>query len=231
MSDGNGLEPSPSPSPFTLHAHPHPRPLPLTLTPTLTLHPSPLTPHPHLSPSPPPSPLPPHPSPSPLTLTLTPTLTRSLLLDEEMSTSLPGGVLQLIALLPSIVESASAADPEWQLVQLSAPWPASHPHPHPHPLEGTGWVRVGTSGACASDACASMRALGCVYRAPLMRALLASLETVGDLPRDLPRDRRPLDVRVCEVMASHGLLEHALRAKRPLLAFDQAVVSTHPPDR
>ena len=136
----------------------------------------------------------------------------SLILEDDSTARLTGGVPQLLALLPTLVEAATAVDPEWQLLVLS-PWnldtfyemvePARIPALHadglpawirrPYRLGKTGWRRIGPT----------FHAFGWVYRAPLMRKLVAAMRA-----RSPPLN--PLDLWVWEVMAEHGMLGCAL---------------------
>lgn len=143
-----------------------------------------------------------------------------LVLEDDAACLLPGGFLQLLALLPGLVEAASEVDPEWQLLVLS-PWgledfygicdPAHIPGVRgprrptwarrPLPTGDGSWQRVGPT----------FHAFGWVYRAPLMRALLRGLETCSP-------PLNPLDVWAWEVMAEHDVLGKALAPGTPLLS-------------
>ena len=136
----------------------------------------------------------------------------SLVLEDDATVQLPGSVAQLLALLPSLVEAATCADPDWQLLVLS-PYglenfygvmePARIPSLHganlpkwartPLRLGDSGWRRVGPT----------FHAFGWVYRAPLMRKLLDGMRVCSP-------PLNPLDVWVWEVMAANDMLGCAL---------------------
>lgn len=147
----------------------------------------------------------------------------SLILEDDATAQLRGGFDQLLALLPALVEAATAADPDWMLIVLS-PWgleefyarvePSRIPSLHgqqrfgpggcelpplpawtrrPTRLNATGWRRVGPT----------FHAFGWIYRDSLMRLLLDGMRA-----RSPPLN--PLDVWVWEVMAMNGVLSRAL---------------------
>ena len=140
----------------------------------------------------------------------------SLVLEDDAVCLLEGGFLQLLSLLPALVEAAAAQDGGWQLIALSpvdcaeffgvcepahipsllgdkAPAWARKPQLTTHEVGAGAWQRVGPT----------FHAFGWVYRAPLMRALLDSYGSGRPL-------LNPLDVWVWEVMAERGMLSHAL---------------------
>ena len=75
----------------------------------------------------------------------------------------------------------------------------------PKTLGDSGWRRVGPT----------FHAFGWVYRAPLMRKLLAGL-------KEQRPPLNPLDVWVWEVMAEHEMLGCALGTKHPLVTTNDA---------
>ena len=147
----------------------------------------------------------------------------TLILEDDSRAQLDGGVDQLLAMLPDLIDAAAAVDPDWSLLVLS-PWGLENfyamvepsripllvgaerfgtggrevpPLPawtrRPTVLGRSGWRRVGPT----------FHAFGWVYRAPLMELLVEGLRA-----RSPPLN--PLDVWVWEVMALHGLLGRAL---------------------
>ena len=144
----------------------------------------------------------------------------TLVLEDDAKVRLDGGALQLLALLPELVASASQQEEQWQLLVLS-PWglepfyelcDATHIPGlvgdacpswcrKPKRLGDSGWQRVGPT----------FHAFGWVYRAPLMRKLVQAYSTEHVPPLN------PLDVWVWEVMAKHGMLGCALAPKTPLV--------------
>lgn len=139
--------------------------------------------------------------------------------DAAAANALKGGLSQLLALLPELIDSAKAQDAEWQLLALSPvglePFyglcrPQDIPSLYhgsvpaglrkPQALGDSGWMRIGPT----------FHAFGWVYRRPLMVSLLSSLRRHQPL-------LNPLDVYVWEVMATHNLLGHALAPLRPLI--------------
>ena len=137
----------------------------------------------------------------------------TLIMEDDAVVQLDGGLIQLLALLPTLVESATAVDPDWQLLVLSPHgledfYACMHPDriptlisgasvpswaAKPLRMDGTGWRRVGPT----------FHAFGWIYRAPLMRKLLSSFKRRKPL-------LNPLDVWVWEVMAANGMLGRAL---------------------
>ena len=132
--------------------------------------------------------------------------------------NLAGGALQLLALVPELVASATEADSEWQLLCLSPhglePFYELCEPEHipcllganapswarrPKVLGDSGWRRVGPT----------FHAFAWLYRAPLMQKLLA-----GWRAQSPPLN--PLDVWVWEVMATNGVLDKALAPIQPL---------------
>ena len=102
-----------------------------------------------------------------------------MVLEDDAVPLLDGGWLQLLALLPSLVESVALVDPEWRLISLapvdSANFfavcdPQDIPHlvgeaapawaRRPTRIENTDWRRIGPT----------FHAFGWIYRAPLMQA-------------------------------------------------------------
>ena len=144
----------------------------------------------------------------------------TLVLEDDCKIGLPGGALQLLSLLPLIVNSAndnSAND--WQLLCLSPHglepfydlcepshipglFGAAMPSwaRRPKRLGDSGWKRVGPS----------FHAFGWIYRAPLMKKLVHAF-------RQKAPPLNPVDVWVWEVMAEHGMLGAALSLVEPLV--------------
>jgi len=143
----------------------------------------------------------------------------SLVLEDDAVPLLDGGWLQLLALLPSLVESVALVDPEWRLISLAPvdsanffavcdpqdiPLLVGEAAPawarRPTRIENTDWRRIGPT----------FHAFGWIYRAPLMQALVDAFDE-GTPPLN------PLDVWVWEVMASRDMLAHALAPSQPLI--------------
>jgi hypothetical protein len=137
----------------------------------------------------------------------------SLVMEDDATVQhLPGGVAQLLSMLPTLVQAATEASPDWQLLVLS-PWgmetffyvmePARIPSLHagnlpswtrkPQRLGETGFRRVGPT----------LHAFGWLYRAPLMRALVDAMDALSP-------PLNPLDVWTWEVMAEHRMLGSAM---------------------
>ncbi|KAL1520670.1 hypothetical protein AB1Y20_022240 [Prymnesium parvum] len=149
-----------------------------------------------------------------------------LVLEDDATCALEGGFLQLLSILPKLVESVREHDPEWQLISLSPvdshdffavcdgshvpsltanalPSWARDPKPIP-PAAGdtsSGWKRIGPT----------FHAFGWIYKAPLMQALLDAFDE-GEPPLN------PLDVWVWEVMATNNMLAHALATDTVLVS-------------
>lgn len=141
--------------------------------------------------------------------------------DAAVVPDLAGGALQLLALVPELVASATEADSEWQLLCLSPhglePFYELCEPEHIPSLLGArapswarrpkafgdfgdfGWRRVGPT----------FHAFAWLYRAPLMQKLLAGWRTQSP-------PLNPLDVWVWEVMATNGVLDKALAPMKPL---------------
>ena len=144
----------------------------------------------------------------------------TLIIEDDVAVvpNLAGGALQLLALVPELVASATEADSEWQLLCLSPhglePFYELCEPEHipcllganapswarrPKVLGDSGWRRVGPT----------FHAFAWLYRAPLMQKLLA-----GWRAQSPPLN--PLDVWVWEVMATNGVLDKALAPIQPL---------------
>ena len=134
----------------------------------------------------------------------------------------------LVARLPSLVDAASAHEPDWQLLVLS---PVNTPYCFfrgtpseciPHVLGNRQTIRQPTllsppepRGTIRMPPCwqrcpPTYHAFAWVYRRPLMSALLESWSAM-----DPPPD--PLDIWVWEVLAKHEMLGKALCVERPLI--------------
>jgi len=144
----------------------------------------------------------------------------TLVLEDDAAIGLPGGALQLMALLPQLVLAAQDVEPDWALLCLSPhglePFydlcdPEHIPDLYgaqvpawarrPKVLGQSGWKRVGPT----------FHAFGWIYRAPLMEHLLSSWAAQSP-------PLNPIDVWVWEVMAAHGVLGKALAPLHPLVS-------------
>ena len=147
----------------------------------------------------------------------------TLVLEDDCKVALDGGPLQLLALLPELIASAAAQEEQWQLLCLSPhgiePFydmcdPEHIPNLHgdacpawarkPRALGDSGWQRVGPT----------FHAFGWVYRAPLMRKLVAGVS-------EQQPPLNPLDVWVWEVMAANEMLGCALALKQALVGTSE----------
>ena len=105
------------------------------------------------------------------------------MLEDDAKVQLRGGALQLLAILPELADAAKGQEQNWELLCLTPhglepfydlcdpshipsligeaapPWAR-----RPKTLGDSGWQRVGPT----------FHAFGCVYRAPLIKALLAA---------------------------------------------------------